>query len=439
MSTPPASPAERRYKAIVSGTLSGVLGRSLTIGAGFVIVPLTVGYMGPERYGAWIAISAFVGWLQLSDGGMSNSLTNSLVNALSRDDRHEARVLVSSGMAFLACAGVLLVAIALVGSRLLTGSHLLGVYDPLLAKEVNESLLYAVLLVACALPLGVTDRVLYALQQPHYPNGWNALSSVLSLVAVYGATRAQWGLPGLVVAMLGTRTLVSLGGSCWLFMRHMPGLRPTSTALSIRAARELVRSGAGFLLIQVSALVLYSTDSIILSRALGPATVASYSVAWKLFSIPAIGMSLVFPYLWPAYADAIARRDTQWVKATLKRTLLWTVGGSTTLVIIMVPSARYAIRHWAGADIAPDQVVVAWMAAWAVLSSFVNALVCPINASGRIANQARYGVVMAIANIGLSIWWVRLYGASGVIAATVVCFALFTVPRCVIDARRLVT
>jgi O-antigen/teichoic acid export membrane protein len=59
---------------------------------GIASVPLTVHYLGPERYGVWLTISSLLVWVALTDFGLAgNALVNVLSEAVGNDDRESAR------------------------------------------------------------------------------------------------------------------------------------------------------------------------------------------------------------------------------------------------------------------------------------------------------------------------------------------------------------
>ena len=70
--------SQRRYVRILRGIFSGLVGRGIAVLVSFVSVPLTVRYLGAERYGAWVSISTTMTWIALADLGLSNSLTNAV-------------------------------------------------------------------------------------------------------------------------------------------------------------------------------------------------------------------------------------------------------------------------------------------------------------------------------------------------------------------------
>jgi O-antigen/teichoic acid export membrane protein len=174
----------------------------------------------------------------------------------------------------------------------------------------------------------------------------------------------------------------------------------------------------------------------VISAVLGAAKVTPYSIAWRLFLIPPAAMAVVFPFLWPAYAEAIASGDREWVFRTLRLTTLGaaTVGGVLSLALVV--TGERVIATLAGVENVPPFPVLAWMGAWSFLLSWMNAIACFLNAAGQLRVQAVFGAIGAGANVLLSIAWAREYGLSGVIAATVVTYALVIVGPSLAEARR---
>ena len=63
------------------------------------------------------------------------------------------------------------------------------------------------------------------------------------------------------------------------------------------------------------------------------------------------------------------------------------------------------------------------MAAWYLFLAPGQMLSAFLNAMGKVRVQAWAGLLAAILNVILSVWWARAHGAAGVIAATVVTYA----------------
>jgi O-antigen/teichoic acid export membrane protein len=61
---------ERRARGVFQGTASGVAWRIVAIFVSVVSVPLTIRYLGSERYGAWVTITTILTFLGITDFGL---------------------------------------------------------------------------------------------------------------------------------------------------------------------------------------------------------------------------------------------------------------------------------------------------------------------------------------------------------------------------------
>src|SRR5690242_6959253 len=78
--------SQRRNLGIVRGILTGLAGRGVAVIVSFFSVPLTLRYLGAERYGAWVTISTAMAWIVLADFGLSSSLTNAVSEGYAVDN-----------------------------------------------------------------------------------------------------------------------------------------------------------------------------------------------------------------------------------------------------------------------------------------------------------------------------------------------------------------
>jgi O-antigen/teichoic acid export membrane protein len=434
----PANEAQRRYLAVVRGAASALANRALGLGVGVVMVPLTIGYLGAERYGAWATISSSLAWLYLADLGLANGLTNALSDAFGRGRRDLERRYLATAFWLLAVIGVVCGAAFLAIWLRLDWARLLNVHSTVARVEVGQAVALAVLLYLLGFPLAVVDRALTARREGALANVWSSAATAASFLAVVVVTHTRGGMGLLVLAISGSRLAVAAASAVWLFWRHDPELRPSVSAFDRASVRRLMHTGGLFFLVQIAGLILLNTDNVIIARLMGAERVTPYSVTWTLFTIPSMLISLVFPYLWPAYTEAIARGDVAWVKKTFNLSL---AAGTVTALMLAVPLValgRPIIAKWAGAVAVPPFALLVWMGAWSVIQASMNALACLLNAAGQLRGQVLYGSVTAAVNVWLSITWGSSYGITGVIAATVVSYLVCAVlPSSIETARTL--
>ena len=55
---------------------------------GLVLVPLTINYLNPTKYGIWITLSSVIGWFSFFDIGLGNGLRNRFAEAIANNDHN---------------------------------------------------------------------------------------------------------------------------------------------------------------------------------------------------------------------------------------------------------------------------------------------------------------------------------------------------------------
>src|ERR1035438_2273421 len=81
-----AGRSKERYRRVALTTLTSVGARGIGTLMALVSVPLTLGYLGKERYGLWMTISSIVAMLSFADFGMGNGLLNAVAVANGKND-----------------------------------------------------------------------------------------------------------------------------------------------------------------------------------------------------------------------------------------------------------------------------------------------------------------------------------------------------------------
>src|SRR6201992_3652842 len=81
-----------RYRRAGITASSSFIAKALNILISFLSVPLTVHYLGAERYGVWLTISSLITWMSMTDFGLAGvALVNVLSGASGQDDRGSAQ------------------------------------------------------------------------------------------------------------------------------------------------------------------------------------------------------------------------------------------------------------------------------------------------------------------------------------------------------------
>ncbi|MEO8736136.1 MAG: oligosaccharide flippase family protein, partial [Edaphobacter sp.] len=412
---------------IFKGGLTGIAGRGMAMVVSAITLPLTVRYLGSLEYGIWVTISTSVVMLSVLDLGIANSLTNFISKAYAMEDEEMARDYFAT--AFWVTIGIsILLGIAIwLSWRVIDWQTLFHLQDAHLALQARTCVAISLCFFLLTLPLNLANKVLSGYQQVHIANYFAMVNSLLGLVAIVTVILSK----GTIVDLMATYCIAMLTGSVllnfWLCVWHKPWLRPHFKAVKRGVVRELFGEGALFFVLQLSGLVVFNSDNLVITHYLGASDVTPYSVAWRLTGYASMMQSLLVPALWPAFAEAYHRRDMTWVRTNYHRIMNGSILAVGLMAVGIGIFGRQIIRIWAGPEAVPGAALLWSMCFWAVLVSITINQALLMAATQRIQLQAVTASLAAVTNLIFSIILVQRLGAIGVLIATIGSYIVFII------------
>jgi len=404
-----------------------MLSKGVVLVVNAISIPIVVRYLGAESFGVWVTISTALSMFLLLDLGVANSLTNFISEAYAAGDQDHASVYSTTALGIMLTIAVFLGGIAWWIWPLLNWDHLFHLSSPTASSTVGRAVAVAVTIFLVGLPAGLAPKILGGYQELRLANLFAATGSVCSLIAIIVLVRLHAGLVALVAAPSMAFVGANLLCLIWIWFFHKPWLSPRLSRLKRSATRRMMQTGSEFFVLQIAGLVVFNSDNMVVTHYLGPAQVTSYSVAWRLVSYAAVAQTLLSPALWPAFSEAFARGDLQWVRSTFRRTMLLTMGTVLACCLIFAWSGRTIIRIWASSAAVPTQGLLLLMCGWILISTFMTNTATVLVAKGQTRLQAWCSLGAAVVNLTLSIYWVQRIGAPGVILGTIVSYLLVLV------------
>ena len=357
-----ADPGRERYRRAGMTAATAYIAKALTMLMGFVSVPLTVHYLGAERYGVWLTISSLLLWVALTDFGLAgNALVNVLSEAVGNDDRESARHYTASAFWALVAIALVLGAVFMAAFNFIPWRAVFRVSDATSTQELDLTCALVMTLFVINLPLSLLKSLYNAHQDGYLVNIWWIAYGVVSLLALIVVTRFHGGLPQLVVAISGVPTLVLLANAYYAFVRRYPWLAPALSAVRWTCIRRLLKLGGKYMIIQLASLGIYQSQAIIITQILGPSKVVIFVVSYKVVTLP---MDLAYmgtaPFI-SAFGEAKARRDWNWIKGAYRNTTFASVALGVPLAAMLALVAKPLILIWAGPSAVPDLHLVLWL------------------------------------------------------------------------------
>jgi O-antigen/teichoic acid export membrane protein len=422
--TSPGNRSRERYRRIAITTFTAIVARGVGVITALISVPLTLHYLGQERYGLWMTISSITAMLGFADLGMGNGLLNAIAEADGKDDTEAAKMYVSSAFfLLLGIASCILLGFLFIYS-MVPWARVFNITSQLAIEEVGPATAVLFVSFVANMPLGVVQRVQMGYQQGFRTNMWIAVGAIMGLAGVLIAIYCKAGLPWLVLAMSGGPVLAILFNWYDFFFCSHRWLLPSWAMFDWTASSKVAGTGAIFLVLQLFALLGNTSDNIVIAQVLGASTVAGYAVMQKLFSITLIAQYFLAP-LWPAFGEAIARDDRVWARRALNRaiTISLILGLVTTLPFFFIGKRFIAI--WVGTDMVPSTLLLVGFILWSLLNCYMGSISTYLNSGTLIGRQAICFGLGSVCSLILKIVGAPILQTEAVVWSTVLGYGLF--------------
>jgi O-antigen/teichoic acid export membrane protein len=427
---PSSNPAERsaarHRRAVVTGITSGI-SRAVRIGVSLITIPLTLHYLGNERFGLWMTVSSVLAMAGFADFGIGNGVLNTVSTAFGKDDWNGIRKAISSGIAVLTLIGAAIMVTFLAIYRFVDWGNVFRATTSTARAEAGPAMLVFMVCFALNVPLDVVQRAQLGLQQGFLTNFWEIFSSILILVGILAVVHFHLSLTALVLAFAGAPVLGTWMNAGYFFGVSRRDLLPKWSLVSRTVIRKIASLGGLFFVLQLVVAVSYSADNFIIARILGVADVTVFSIPQRMFAVITTIVTMLMMPLWPAYGEAISRGDMHWVRHTLSRTLLSVFAFTTVVSTVLLLFSNRLLFWWVGSSIHPSLPLMLGLAVWAVVSNCGSTLAMFLNGAGMVKFQVVVASIFGIGCLLTKLVFTHLYGVAGVPWATIITYLVFAV------------
>ena len=205
-SDPEQRAGERHRRALLTG-ITSTAARAASVGVSLITIPLTLHYLGRERFGLWMTISSVLAMASFADFGIGNGVLNTVATASGKDDLDGIKRAISSGFFVLTLVATGLLALFLSTYRFVSWGNLFRATSADARMEAGPAMAVFAICFLLNIPFDVVQRVQSGLQQGFRSNFWQICSSVLALIGILGVIHFRLGLPMLVAVFAGAPVL----------------------------------------------------------------------------------------------------------------------------------------------------------------------------------------------------------------------------------------
>lgn len=418
--------SKERHRRIVLTALTSAVAKGITIITSFVTVPLTLNYLGAERYGLWMTISSVIAMMSFADFGIGNGLMNAVAEAYGKDDNDALKRHIANAMVILSIIACIILLVFFAVYSFLDWGAFFNVSSPHAIQESGPALAIFVICFALGVPASIVQRVQMGLQQGFASSLWQAGGSILGLLLTMLVIYLKGGLSWLVLALAGAPVIVLLLNGMDFFFFRRRDLLPNLLQISKPGMKRILYGGMLFFVLQFTVAVAYASDNLIIAKVLGVTYVAQYAVVSKLFEGLLMVQGLAIMPLWPAYAEAKARGDKTWIRKTLSKSIWLTLLIIIPIALFLVIFNKQIFSIWVGSEHRFPFALITSYGIWMILKGLGATYSMFLNGLNILKLQLIIASLFAVVSIIVKIWFVNLFGLEGLLIALIISYLLTT-------------
>jgi O-antigen/teichoic acid export membrane protein len=386
------------------------------------LVPVSIKYLGKTEYGIWLTLASILSWLINLDFGIGNGLRNKLAESLALNDLKLARIYVSTAYTVFSIGILFALLIYVAIHGMLNWVDLLKA-PPDYFELLNTLVLWVIVLFLVQFLLKLITSIINADQRPALNGALSLAVNSITLFVVFMLSKmSDKSFMAFALASSGIPVLVFIVASIFLFAGHYKNIAPSVRFIDFKYSANLVKLGMQFFVIQISSLIVFTTDNVIIAQLFGPGEVVIYNVAYKYFYMIPLVFNVMLAPFWSAFTEAYVKREHDWIQNTVKKLIIgWSVLSLVAIIMIIFSNPIYSI--WVGPEIKVPFILSLFMGVFVIIANWNNIFSYFINGVGKIRIQLYYSIGVAVLNIPLSIFLAKYadLGITGVIIATNIC------------------
>jgi O-antigen/teichoic acid export membrane protein len=411
-----------RSKAVGLFFATSVSARVLGIGCQLLQVPIAIKVLGPEAFGLWMTLTGIGTMIMFADFGMGQGAQNKFSEAFAAGKEQVARELCGSVAVFLCLLGLLLAGAVGLIVPMLDFTALFHLTNPVVQIQAPRAVMITFLIFCANFPLGLAQRLAYSRQQGWMHNIAQAVGGAGSLGGVVLAAHLHLGLAEFIAAAQ-LPLILAYAGLLSLQLIQLGWFNFRTIRFRWATMRELLGLGACFGIQQVHLVLLISLPQVIISTGLGAAAVTPYNLAQRIFNLFAIVQNAFMLPLWPAYSDAKARGEFDWIRRTLFFSLRVTLLGVIAPMAFGTLFAKPILALWVGHNAAlPSEPLIWLLFLWNAVFFLEQPFGYMLAGISEVRRLTFYAVVSIVASAGLMFLLVHRYAHEGVITGMIVGF-----------------
>ncbi|WP_299670570.1 MATE family efflux transporter [uncultured Polaribacter sp.] len=415
---------ERSIKA-KSNIISLFFIKGFSVIINLMLIPLTLDILSNYKYGVWITIFSVLSWIEIFDIGIGNGLRNKFSESIARGNLKEGKEYISTAYIIMIFLSISVILIFYLPWNYVNWASAFNVNENF-QEEIKYLIFILFSITVAQFSLKLINSILLANHKPAYPSLIIAISNfIVLLIFLVFKEELKDNLLGIGVIYTIIPFIIFVFFSFWMFSRKYKSFRPSFTFFDKNKVKDLFSLGGKFFFIQLAGIIIFQTDTLIISHVISPEEVTPYSITFRYFGVITMLSTLIMIPLWSAYTEAYVKKDFIWIRKIVKKQLMALIV-IFPILIIMVFSGRKIITIWINESMIISSELLVSFAVYTFLSMVTGIFSTILGGISKVRLIMYMTIFTMILNIPLSIFFIKFTGNNtyGVIIATSICLLI---------------
>lgn len=394
----------------------------VTVGYSLLSVPVALRYLGVDEFGLFMLVMQVAGYFALIDMGMSGATARILIDYRQKTESGEYGSVILTSACVFGTQSLLLLGLAFVGSPYVVRALSIPTH---LEPAAVHLLRWIAAAFAIGAALRVFSSILYAHRRIDLVNLLMGLVPLIGLLLIWTVLAAGGGLWWLPAAFVPPAIIAGTAAaySCWKL-----GILPAKSRWGRprwSLFREMFALGRDIFMINVGAQVIDASQILIVTRTMGLAAAAVWSVSTKLFTLVFQLVTKIESTAVVIFSEMISRGESARLEARFRQVYQLTAGITVAAVAFCTIINGPFVKLWAGPELAWPALCSALLGVVVWTNCVTRCHVDLVVNSKRILGLRYVYFCEACIFVVAALWAGRQAGFLGIIGVSLLCGLLF--------------
>lgn len=394
----------------------------LTVPIILLLTPYIFRHLSKEEFGLWALVSVVSSYAQLSDFGITESLIKFMAEFHARQESQRLNQLINTALtAYLVLSAVFYTLFLLLLPLVVT--YLLQIPERL-AEQATMVFSLAVMLLFVNMLMGVFGSLIVGFQRMGYTNAISFAATLMTAVGTFFFLERGYGLHGLVYNNALVTLFVAVANLV-VARRLFPHMRLNPLRhFSLEVMRNMLDFSWKVQVSNITQLMIFQVDRVLLSHFLGLESVSFYEVANRIASqVRALIVSIFTPMI-PAASALQAGDEHARITGLYRRSLKYMAVAAVPLSCMVIALAHPFIQTWMGDGFELSALTLQLLMAAYMLNLLTGPGAFILSGINQPQVAMRSSVLAGICNLSLCFVLVHWIGYFGIIAGIFISIAI---------------